>query len=230
MGTNQCRHSASSATLGARRGGQALSTSPQAARRNLITGRDALPVNAHQELWWEQAKSDLAVLAILRSEGVPPCHQLHYLQMASEKIAKAFFWRSGTAPPRTHAGFVQFLRRLGSVPTSDRQRIADIFGFKRFDGFQNWLRVVLPIGYSLERLARCLRKTDRIQNIHGLPNRRLMLLFLSSCALVAVDSDGLRSPVFSDGRYGNPSVSHLCVNESAVSGRILAMTPSVKGS
>ena len=45
--------------------------------------------------------------------GRRTCHSLHHLQMVTEKIAKAYFWRSGSPPPKSHAGFVQFLRFLG---------------------------------------------------------------------------------------------------------------------
>jgi hypothetical protein len=110
-------------------------------------------MNSSQELWWQQAKSDHDVLTILRSEGVAQCHPLHYLQMVTEKIAKAYFWRSHSPPPQSHAGFVQFLRFLGHVQKKDRSRIANLFSFKRFADFQNWIFAVLPIAYELERLA-----------------------------------------------------------------------------
>ena len=76
--------------------------------------------------------------------------------MVTEKIAKAYFWRSGTPPPpppKSHAGFVQFFRFLGSAQTAHRQRIASLFSFHRFDDFQNWSRAIAPIAYELERLA-----------------------------------------------------------------------------
>jgi hypothetical protein len=42
-----------------------------------------------QRLWWAQAKSDHGVFVLLRKQGVHDCHLLHYLQMATEKLAKA---------------------------------------------------------------------------------------------------------------------------------------------
>lgn len=110
-------------------------------------------MNNYQELWWQQAQSDHAAFVLLRSDGIAQYHSLHYLQMVTEKIAKAYFWRSGSPPPRSHAGFVQFLRFLGHIRQNDRDRIADLFSFKRFTDFQNWIRAVLPIAYDLERLA-----------------------------------------------------------------------------
>jgi hypothetical protein len=113
-------------------------------------------MNNYQELWWQQARSDRDVLVFLRRQGAAPCHQLHYLQMVTEKLGKAYFWRSGTSPPRSHAGFVQFMRFLGSVRASEREQIADVFAFGRFEDLQNWIRAVLPLAYALERLAPAL--------------------------------------------------------------------------
>lgn len=113
-------------------------------------------MNRCQELWWQQAKSDHDAFLLLRSQGIAQCHSLHYLQMVTEKIAKAYFWRSGSPPPQKHAGFVQFLRFLGQIRRSDQARIANLFTFKTYEGFQNWLRAVLPIAYDLERLAPAL--------------------------------------------------------------------------
>ena len=110
-------------------------------------------MNRYQELWWRQAKSDETGLVSLRRNGAPACHQLHYLQMVTEKLAKAYFWRSGVSPPKTHAVFVQFLRSLGGVPQSQRQQVADALGFRRFADLQNWLRQVLPLAYTLQKLA-----------------------------------------------------------------------------
>jgi hypothetical protein len=87
------------------------------------------------------------------------CHSLHYLQMVTEKIAKAYFWRNGSPPPKNHAGFVQFLRFLGQIKKpNDRERIANLFTFQRFSDFQNWICAVLPMAYDLERLAPALAK------------------------------------------------------------------------
>ena len=113
-------------------------------------------MNSYQQVWWQQAKSDHDAFVLIRGRGVAQCHSLHYLQMVTEKIAKAYFWRSGSPPPQSHAGFVQFLRFLGQIRTSDRDRIANLFTFQRFADFQNWIRAVLPLAYDLERLAPAL--------------------------------------------------------------------------
>ena len=113
-------------------------------------------MNRYQEVWWQQARADHDVLLLLRGQRAAPCHQIHYLQMVTEKVAKARFWRAGTPPPRSHAGFVQFLRSLGGVRATERQHVADVFEFRRFKDFQNFMRAVSPLAYSLERLAPAL--------------------------------------------------------------------------
>ena len=113
-------------------------------------------MNRYQQCWWEQARSDHAILVLLRRHGVAPCHQLHYLQMVTEKLSKAYFWRSGTPPKKSHAGFGLFMRLLLQVSKSKRMKIAGIFGFGRFEDFQNWTRTTLTLAYDLERLAPAL--------------------------------------------------------------------------
>lgn len=113
-------------------------------------------MNSFQKVWWQQAISDHEAFVLIRGLGVAQCHSLHYLQMVTEKIAKAYFWRSGSAPPQSHASFVRFLRFLGQIRQEDRDRIANLFTFNRFSDFQSWIRATLPIAYQLERLAPAL--------------------------------------------------------------------------
>jgi hypothetical protein len=110
-------------------------------------------MNSYQELWWQQAKSDHEAFVLIRGSNVAQCHSLHYLQMVTEKIAKAYFWRSASPPTKCHTGFVQYLRFLGQIRSEHRDRIANVFLFKRFLDFQVWIRAALPFAYDLERLA-----------------------------------------------------------------------------
>jgi hypothetical protein len=110
-------------------------------------------MNSFQAIWWQQARSDLETLSILREQGAAPCHQLHYLQMVCEKLGKAYFWRIGSPPAMGHAAFVRFLRTLGDVPQDQRQKLAAVFEFSRFQDFRSWIRSIMPLAYSLERLA-----------------------------------------------------------------------------
>jgi hypothetical protein len=110
----------------------------------------------YQELWWRQATSDHAVLLLLRSHTVAPCHQLHYLQMITEKLGKAYFWRTGQPPRKSHASFVWFLQALSHRAAQDRTRIAHVLGFGRAEDFDRWIPLASPIAYDLERLAPAL--------------------------------------------------------------------------
>lgn len=115
-------------------------------------------MNRSQELWWQQANSDFSIWRLLNANDAGPCHQLHYLQMLTEKISKAYFWRTGKPPRKSHVGFVDFLRSLGSrsLKKSERNRIAAIFGFKQYEHFESWMHNVTPLIHELERLAPAL--------------------------------------------------------------------------
>lgn len=109
-------------------------------------------MNHAQKLWWRQSRSDHAIFVQLRRSGAHECHLLHYLQMATEKLSKAYLWRSGHAPPKTHTGFVRFLRALLDR-RNDLDRIAAIFGFKRREDLDGWMRTIQPLAYSLQNIA-----------------------------------------------------------------------------
>ena len=98
----------------------------------------------------------MAALSLLRKHGADPCHQLHYWQMATEKLGKAYFCKPGSPPPRTHTTLVLFLRSLGGVPQTRRSQIASLFRFTTFSSFQSWINAALPLAYDLERLAPAL--------------------------------------------------------------------------
>ena len=110
-------------------------------------------MNDAQELWWRQARSDHAVFVQLRRAGGHECHLLHYLQMATEKLSKAYLWRSRHAPPRSHTGFVRFLRALLDRRDSELDRIAIVLGFGRRDALYDWVRSVQTLAYSLQNIA-----------------------------------------------------------------------------
>jgi hypothetical protein len=90
---------------------------------------------------------------LLRRQRVPPCHQLHYLQMITEKLGKAYFWRMGHPPRMSHASLVRFLQALENRPNEDRNRIAHLFGFGRGHDFGNWIPAIIPLAHELEKLA-----------------------------------------------------------------------------
>jgi hypothetical protein len=113
-------------------------------------------MNPIQRLWWEQTRADHSVLLLLRHADAAVCQQLHYLQMVTEKLGKAYFWRSGRPPRKSHASFVRFLQALDDRRDPDRSRIAELLGFKRAQDFENWIPTITPLAYDLERLAPAL--------------------------------------------------------------------------
>jgi hypothetical protein len=115
-------------------------------------------MNDRQSRWFEQVQSDYEVLLLLRRTGARPCHQLHYLQMVTEKLGKAYFWRTNRPPRRGHASFVRFLQALDDRPTAEVTRIAKLLGFGRPEGLESWIPVVAPLAYAIERLAPDLAK------------------------------------------------------------------------
>ena len=68
-----------------------------------------------------QARSDWFVYRHLAGQGIPPCHPLHYLQMACEKLAKAYRLRDTGVivdeAVRKHAGFEKFIAAFLNCPT-----------------------------------------------------------------------------------------------------------------
>jgi hypothetical protein len=118
-------------------------------------------MNAYLRLWWNQTRSDHSILILLRRQNVQPCHQLHYLQMVTEKLGKAYFWRTGQPPRKSHASFVRFLQALDSRPKRDVGRVAEFLGFARAQDFENWIPTITPLAYELERLAPSLAGDNR---------------------------------------------------------------------
>jgi hypothetical protein len=110
-------------------------------------------MNRYQQVWWEQTCADHNVLQLLRRKGAAPCHQLHYLQMVTEKLGKAYFWRTGRPPPTSHASLVRFLQALDDRAAPDADRIAALLGFGRSQDLQNWIPTITPLAYDLQRLA-----------------------------------------------------------------------------
>jgi len=69
-------------------------------------------MNERQRLYLVQARSDWAVYQLLKSQAI--CHRLHYFQMCTEKLAKAYFWKSPGAGKLGHAAFVKFVRAIAT--------------------------------------------------------------------------------------------------------------------
>ena len=93
-----------------------------------------------------QARSDFEVFASLGTQ--PLCHQLHYLQMTAEKIAKALLCPDDRSrPPRTHTVFVRFLQ----IAKASRD-LRKPTGMSK-NQFREYLDGMLSVGNALENLA-----------------------------------------------------------------------------
>lgn len=68
-----------------------------------------------------QAKSDYEVYCTLGQSKVALCHRLHYLQMASEKLAKSFMCQGAQRPSKlTHYVLLRFLQLTRSQKNVSR--------------------------------------------------------------------------------------------------------------
>ncbi len=95
-----------------------------------------------------QARSDFEMLVFLRRHQQPFCHQLHFLQMATEKLGKGFATApGGSQPPKVHRAFVGFLR---SVRGNLQLRRACNCGAGQLDAY---IAALLPLARLIEDLA-----------------------------------------------------------------------------
>ena len=103
-------------------------------------------MDAEQEQYLIQARSDLRAFDMLPMADV--CHQLHYLQMITEKLAKAYFWRKGNPLKKRHDYFVKFLRRIGG-----RGDVGIAVGIKPSNHWEAYVDGILPVAQTIERMA-----------------------------------------------------------------------------
>jgi hypothetical protein len=109
-------------------------------------------VTEYQRLFLVQARTDFVVFELFHSHAeLPPCHALHYLQMATEMLGKAHVWRQDP-PSNSHRAFVGFLRSPSSNRRAQRQ-----LGFEGHN--ENWrhlIRKSIPLAEQIEDLAPAL--------------------------------------------------------------------------
>lgn len=111
-------------------------------------------MNDYQKTWWEQTCSDYDMLLLLRKNNAPPCQQLHYLQMVTEKLAKAYWWRDNRPPKSTHVAFVRFLQIVaGNLRREEQRRIADLLNLENEKKLRWHIREISDLAYEVERLA-----------------------------------------------------------------------------
>lgn len=101
------------------------------------------------EAYLEQARSDWDTREVVSQNGCALCHELHYLQMATEKLGKAVLLRSGNpldSVKGTHKAFIRFLRVAARNPSLQQR-----------------------LGWSARQLRECIRRiepiADRIEKL-----------------------------------------------------------------
>lgn len=103
-------------------------------------------MDAEQALYLVQARSDLRAFDLLRKADI--CHQLHYLQMVTEKLAKAYFWRQGHPLKKQHDYFVMFLRDVGG-----RGDVGKAVGIKPSNHWERYINGILAVARAIEQMA-----------------------------------------------------------------------------
>ena len=106
-------------------------------------------MNEQQRLYLVQARTDWRLCGLLKKE--PRCHRLHYLQMCTEKLAKAYFWRRPDAGALGHAAFTRLIRAIAG-----NRRVAEHLGFIKTTHFREWINEISDLAYEIERLAPAL--------------------------------------------------------------------------
>ena len=103
-------------------------------------------MNDNQRLYLDQAKSDYEIFRFLG--GRAPCHRLHYLQMCTEKLGKAYFYKRPPLSKPSHVGFVKFLRNL-----STERNVWKALGFGRREDFELYINQIQHLARKIEKLA-----------------------------------------------------------------------------
>lgn len=136
-------------------------------------------MNARQLAFYRQARSDWSLFCHLhpsryrwwtafqrawcRLVGVQPfsfavCHELHYLQMCTEKLAKAYY-RTDPAPRGGHAAFRRFLTDLPANPAATPS-----LGFVDLAALTRWQGSVSPLVGAIEDLAPSIADRKNLPN------------------------------------------------------------------
>ncbi len=111
----------------------------------------------HGPRWWTTVRRMWCGVAGVKSFSFAACHELHYLQMCTEKLAKAYF--PAALPRGGHAAFRTFLRDL-----PNNSAVVTPLGFADLASLTRWEGSVRPLVGAIEDLA------PQIADQKGLPN------------------------------------------------------------
>ena len=111
-----------------------------------------------KEAFLKQAESDYSVFQEFNVGKKPVAQQLHYLQMATEKLAKALSCGHGKEPPKTtHAALGRFLRISKGRPELRRD-----LGYEgNYQAFVSYVDSLLPFAEKIEGLAPEGKRLDK---------------------------------------------------------------------
>jgi hypothetical protein len=101
--------------------------------------------------YFAQAQNDYGLFRELKGRSdVAMCQKLHYLQMATEKLAKAFLSpHAGSPPPRVHTALARFLRMSKGRPEIRRQ-----LGYEgNYQAYCSYIDSLVGVAERIERLA-----------------------------------------------------------------------------
>ena len=103
-----------------------------------------------RDAFFAQARSEQALRQQLNVLKVEYSHQLHYLQMVTEKLAKSYASHpnSTEAPATSHAVFVRLLQAIKGRPDLRRK-----LGYENADVFAQFINSLLPLADKIQRLA-----------------------------------------------------------------------------
>lgn len=107
--------------------------------------------------WWMKARGMWCGVVGVRPFSFPPCHELHYLQMCTEKLAKAYY-----PNPLLRGGHAAFRRFLTDLPINPG--VVAPLGFIDMASLTRWQGSVSSIVGAIEDLA------PQIADNKGLPN------------------------------------------------------------
>jgi hypothetical protein len=106
-----------------------------------------------------QAQSDWTVHKLLAADKtLPRCHALHYLQMATEKLAKAYRYRDTMDEPFGHVVFAKFINGFllsPAIKSEYRNRDAHL---------QELRKNARNLAREIEKLAPAVDRTSSPQN------------------------------------------------------------------
>ena len=88
-----------------------------------------------------QALSDWKVYKNLNSNSFEECHQIHYLLMASEKLAKAHLSGPTNPTQKSHMSLREFIHGCASIPNL-RKYINNNYNASQFREYINSLKII----------------------------------------------------------------------------------------